>query len=584
MKVGRLLPIIATIGALLPCAQTTYASSGANLPWTTYEAENCQTDGSILGPDYTGQTPSREASGRRCVKLDAAGQYMEFKSQSEAQGMIIRYCLPDSPDGRGIDATLSLYINGRARNKLPLTSRYSYLYGDYPFSNDPSQGNPRHFWDEARLMPGMIHRGDTIRLQKDADDSAAAYLIDFVDLEPIAPALQKPSGAISVADYGAVGDGKTNDRDAFLAAMNAAKNHRKTVWIPAGQFLVAGSLPLNDITIQGAGMWYSTLVGAENYKPENRLRLEGQGSHITLADFAIRGNLNYRNDSEANDGLVGSFGAGSVIRNIWVEHTKTGAWLTNSDGLLVENCRFRDTIADGINLCLGMRNTTIRNCTARGNGDDCFAIWPATYDKSVYEAGHNRIINCTAQLPFLAQGFSVYGGEANSVENCSATDIPYGAGTLVSTMFPTVSGFHGITAFHNIQMQRAGDRDGAIAVMTNLRPLSGVRFDNITVSDSPTDGIKFTCVAGKTISDAQFDHIRIINPGVSGSGSGIVEAPNAVGSATMNDVTVRNPRTTAWQTDATAFKLIRNSGTAGTNDHRSTSAKYSVAQPVTLGP
>src|SRR5208282_4448365 len=100
---------------------------------------------------------------------------------------------------------------------------------------------------------------------------------------------------------------------------------------------------------------------------------------------------------EANDGVGGSFGENSFIQNIWIEHTKTGMWLVNSDGLQIQNCRFRDTIADGINLCLGMRNTTVYNCTARGTGDDCFAMWPATYAKEKYPAGYNRFINCTAQ-------------------------------------------------------------------------------------------------------------------------------------------------------------------------------------------
>ena len=119
-----------------------------------------------------------------------------------------------------------------------------------------------------------------------------------------------------------------------------------------------GPIEVSDVVIRGAGMWYSTLVGVDDYTPDNRVAIYGNGSNVSLADFAILGKLNYRNDSEANDGIGGSFGTGSSIRNIWVEHTKTGAWLVNSDGLVVEGCRFRDTIADGINLCVGMRNTT----------------------------------------------------------------------------------------------------------------------------------------------------------------------------------------------------------------------------------
>ena len=232
---------------------------------------------------------------------------------------------------------------------------------------------------------------------------------------------------MSVTDFGASPVNEFDARPAFQAAIAAAKEQHKVVWIPRGQFVIKGRIEVSDIVVRGAGMWYSTLVGVDDYTPGNRVAIVGNGSNATLADFAILGKLKYRNDSEANDGIGGSFGRGSSIRNIWVEHTKTGAWLVNSDGLVVEGCRFRDTIADGINLCVGMCNTTVRNCTARGTGDDCFAIWPASYAKSTYQAGHNRIVNCTAQLPFLAQGFSIYGGDGNSVENCRAIDIPYGA-------------------------------------------------------------------------------------------------------------------------------------------------------------
>jgi hypothetical protein len=35
--------------------------------------------------------------------------------------------------------------------------------------------------------------------------------------------------------------------------------------------------------------------------------------------------------------------------------------------------RIRNTFADGINLCNGVSNSQIVNCTARNNGDDAFA-------------------------------------------------------------------------------------------------------------------------------------------------------------------------------------------------------------------
>ena len=162
------------------------------------------------------------------------------------------------------------------------------------------------------------------------------------------------------------------------------------------------------------------------------MRFKLKGSDIHLADFAIVGKLNCRSDNEPNDGLGGSFGTNSTISRIWVEHTKTGAWIVNSSGLMVEGCRFRDTIADGINFCVGMRGSTIFYCTARGTGDDCFAIWPATYASQKFTPGLNVIRHCTGQTPFLANGAAIYGAEGNRVEDCLFKDLSYGCGVLIS--------------------------------------------------------------------------------------------------------------------------------------------------------
>ena len=63
----------------------------------------------------------------KCVRLAAAGQYLEFTAKAVANAMVVRYSLPDAPDGGGIDATLSLYQNGKFLRKLPVTSKYTWL-------------------------------------------------------------------------------------------------------------------------------------------------------------------------------------------------------------------------------------------------------------------------------------------------------------------------------------------------------------------------------------------------------------------------------------------------------------------------
>ncbi len=152
------------------------------------------TTGAVLCPQYGPNLVEAESSGRKCVRLSATGQYVEFTAATAANALVVRYSVPDSPDGAGIDSTISLYRNGVFAQKLPVTSKYSWLYGAYPFSNVPKAA-PRNFYDEVRQKDVPIAAGDKIRIQKDTTDTAGSYcIIDLVDLEHVAPPLSKPAG------------------------------------------------------------------------------------------------------------------------------------------------------------------------------------------------------------------------------------------------------------------------------------------------------------------------------------------------------------------------------------------------------
>jgi hypothetical protein len=104
--------------ATLPCAGYSTASAawpacGARLPYVEYEAEDAATNGSLLGPSTTmamnGGTLddeiAAESSGRKAVKLSARGQYVRFTTRRRCNSIVLRYVIPDSPSGGGLDAT-----------------------------------------------------------------------------------------------------------------------------------------------------------------------------------------------------------------------------------------------------------------------------------------------------------------------------------------------------------------------------------------------------------------------------------------------------------------------------------------------
>src|SRR5580658_10018737 len=82
--------------------------NGALIPWTTIEAENMHTSGTVLGPKYDPYLLETESSGQQCVKLGAKGQFVEFTSPLKANTIVIRYSLPDRKEGNGLNATLGV--------------------------------------------------------------------------------------------------------------------------------------------------------------------------------------------------------------------------------------------------------------------------------------------------------------------------------------------------------------------------------------------------------------------------------------------------------------------------------------------
>jgi hypothetical protein len=542
----------ALIAVLVFRVPNSHGAAGAAVDWTTYEAEAMSVNGAILGPYYSPNVQGAEASGRRYAQLTATGQYIQFTALAAANALVLRYSVPDTPDGVGADYTISLYKNGSFIGKLPVTSKYSWLYGAYPFSNTPANGSPRNFFDEVRTNGLSIAAGDVIRLQKDATDSASQYAFDLVDLENVPSALAQPPNSLSVMAYGAGGTGATDDTTPLVNCISAAVSAGKSVWLPGGTYKITASINLpSNLILQGAGMWYTTLVGdpALYGTSSRRVTLNGNGNNIQLSDFAIVGKLTYRNDSEPNDGLGGAFGTGSKISRVWVEHTKTGAWIINSQGLVVDGCRFRDTIADGINLSVGMRSCTITNCATRGTGDDCFALWPATYTSQTYTPGLNVITHCTALCPFLANGGAIYGAVSNRIEDCLFQDIPYGSGILFSTTFAVgANTFSGTTIAQRCDLNRCGGYDtgfswrGAVQLCLDHKSLAGVSLSNLNITNSVSDGLSIIAPGSNTtnglgtLSSAVMANVSIPNYGLGTSGRhGLWARNDTIGSMTVSN-------------------------------------------------
>jgi hypothetical protein len=563
LRTGRTLSVIALMVGLVaswPSVNVHAGSArGATLPYVEMEAEDADTNGTIIGPDYTFSHLPSEASGRKAVQLTQPGQYVEFTLIQAANSIVVRYSIPDSKDGKGLTAPLSLSVNGQKQTDLTLTSIYGWFYGSYPFNNNPIDVNAHHFFDEThRLLPEMA-AGTKVRLQMESGNSAPSYTIDLADFEEVAPPLVQPANSLSIVDYGADPSGVQDSTQAMNKALAAAKSQDKIMWIPTDTFTISEHIIVDDVTVRGAGMWYSILHGAGvgiygNYNPS-------PSQNVHLSDFAIFGEVTDRDDSAQVNGIGGAIGGHSTIQNIWIEHTKVGMWFDGPfSDLTITGVRIRDTTADGINLHKGISNVTVQQSLIRNTGDDGLAMWSEELpdQRNVFQFN-------TVQLPILANNIAIYGGADNSIlDNLVSDTLTEGGGIHVGNRFKSVA-LSGTTTIARNTIVSAGDYSptlhygvGAIWFYALDSAMNGmITVSDLEIDDSPYEAIQFT---GLNVSNLSFNNVTINR-----TGTFAIQIQTG-GSAIFNHVTAQGIGTQGiFSCQGNNFKVIDGADNSGWN-------------------
>src|SRR5580700_1096758 len=522
-----------------PVVPTSDHGRGASVPFTDYSAVGSKTNGTVIGPSDNLYTLPAEAVGRTAVTLSGAGQYADFTLGKAANAVDLRYSIPDSADGSGLTTPLKVYVNGQQQPDLTLTSVYTWFYGSYPFTNDPADLHGHHMYDDVRAMLGRtLPAGSHVRFE--IASPSIPVTIDVADFQEVARPAPQPAGSISVLSFGADPTGQTDSTAALQKAINAGSAQGEAVYIPAGSYLVTAHLIVNNVTLTGAGEWYSVLEGDDvgvygNLPPS-------PSTNVHLSDFAIFGQVTDRVDSADVNGIGGGL-QNSTISDVWIQHVKAGIWMTGPfTNLKISSVRIQDTTADGINFDGGITNSSVTNTYVRNTGDDGLALWSSGAADSGDSFSHDTVV-----LPILANNFAIYGGSDNAITNDYATDtITQGGGIQVGNRFSAVP-LSGTTTIDNNTLVRTGTLDpnwkfgvGAIwFYASDGADMTGtINVDHNTILDSPYDAFGFV---GDYIPNATPPAYAITNVHINGAvvrnvGTFVVQLQSA-GSATMSNVT-----------------------------------------------
>jgi hypothetical protein len=554
------------------------AGRGADVDFAEQEAENAVTNGTTIGPDRTAYTLAAEASGRKAVSL-TPGQYVEFTLPSAANAITVRYSIPDTPNGGGTTAPLDVTVNGKAHKTMTLTSQYSWLYNEYPFSNDPNADllhpdwwttecscvpaatnppptfpkpfRPNHFYDEQRLMlDRTYHTGDKIRLTGNATNT----VVDLLDTQLVGrPHVE--FRALNVLLFGADPTGRRDSANAFDTAIAFARLTHLKVYVPPGTFQANRHIVVDNVTIEGAGNWYTIIKGHEVALPAplpdhsvhtgvgfyGKYISDGGSTNVHLSGFAIEGDVRERIDDDQVNGIGGAL-SDSTIDGLYIHHTKVGMWFDGPmTNLRITGNVIADQIGDGINFHTGVTNSLVSGNFIRNTGDDGLAMWS---DKT-QDAG-NTFDHNTVQTPVLANGIALYGGSDNTISNNLVADpIREGSAIQVGSRFGAQP-FTGHVWITGNTTVRAGTYElnwniglGALWIYALEKTIDvDIQVTGDSFLDNTYNALmlvsEFSVRDLYSISNVHFKDIK-----VDGTGTSVVSG-RAAGSASFQNVVARN--------------------------------------------
>ena len=420
---------------------------GAKMPYTSHEAENATVEnGASIQQSTDMESTAVEATNQTYVELPKKDAAVTFIVTEPANALNVRYTIPDGASGQ-----LDVQVNGSSVGNIDLSSHsaWQYLKGDQEYDQAIDGSSARFRFDETRLLLKDIQlkSGDKISLVKKKDDNVP-YGIDFIELEQAPAPVAQGENSISIVDKGASANDDSDDTSALLAAIDEAKASGKSVYIPEGRFNFDKQVNIeaDNLKISGAGVWHTQLHFTSGQRYGGGIVFGHNSNGIALSNLYMDSNLTSRYKEDAQyKAISGTLGKNSHIHDVWVQHFEVGMWIGDydqtgnmkyTDGLVVENARIRNNLADGINFAQGTKNSTVKNSNIRGNGDDGLAIWSSISDGTNAAAEeNNKFLNNTIESGWRAAGIGIFGGKGHEISGNLIKDVFAGAGIRVNTVF-----------------------------------------------------------------------------------------------------------------------------------------------------
>lgn len=248
---------------------------------------------------------------------------------------------------------------------------------------------------------------------------------------------------VSVKDFGATGDGVTNDAAAIQAALDSGADH---IWVPDGNYKISTALTVNSgTTIEGPGAAARITTTGTN----KRLFVISGKTDVIIRGLFIEGNLT----SQGNPTVDGADGGDGVL-------------IRNSQRVRVEGCTFKD---------IGLTTYTGSSC-----GIDIYI----STDVEI----HGNIFTGTGKSSVGADiGFAYYCRRVKITDNWSTSEQNAFASGPAVGVNPTDNLHHVITGNIASRLDSSTARSGIIASYASMPAY--VLIANNIMENWPSNGI-----------------------------------------------------------------------------------------------
>ena len=148
--------------------------------------------------------------------------------------------------------------------------------------------------------------------------------------------------SVSVKDFGATGDGSTNDTAAIQAAINYVASNGGVLTLPSGTYM-SDSLqvtPTASFKINGTGT-----IKKRTNAANNMLQIQGTTLPISVTGITLDGD--FTTHSEGGQGLVGYNISNMIVDNVTVTDVKNSGVIIYTDGTIHENNIVRNCTVNG---------------------------------------------------------------------------------------------------------------------------------------------------------------------------------------------------------------------------------------------